>query len=163
MRKLILAIVAIVTCTVAVPASAQSLGQILGSIGGGEQRSPNGFIVAGGGYYGSTTCYGNGALSQVACRLQQLEQMKRDREYQRQVRAQEQRQQFDQRARQIEALQRACQAGDSYSCQRSGGSDPRSMSIARALMDACQAGDQDSCQRSRQMLDGGRTEYAYRR
>lgn len=162
MRKLLAAIVLAVTSLTAVPASAQSLGNILGMLGGGETRSANGFIVPNGGYLGGYNCYGSGTVAQVACRVQQVEQIRRDREYRRQQDAYRQREQFDQRARQLDALQRACQAGDGYSCQRTGGGDQRSMSIARALMDACQAGDRESCARAQDIMDGGRRGYARR-
>lgn len=164
MRKLIIAIAAFAASLIAVPASAQSLGDILGVVagvsgGGYEGRSPNGFVTMGGGYGYNNGCYGSGTVSQIACRVEQVEQMRRQREYRRQQQAYEQRQQFDQRSRQIEALQRACKAGDQVSCQRSGGSDERSMAIARALMDACQAGDRDSCRRAEGMMGGDRATY----
>lgn len=157
MRKLILATLALVATLIATPASAQSLTDILGLVGG-EQRSSNGFILPNGGY-SSSNCYGTSTLAKAACRVDQVQRIRRDAEYRRQQDGYRHRQQFDQRARQIEALQRACKAGDVQSCRRSGGADERSMTIARALMDACQAGDRDSCRRSEAMLSSTRVEY----
>ena len=55
---------------------------------------------------------------------------------------------------QIQALQRACSAGDRHSCQRVGGITTQQITAARALMDACRNGDAFSCDRARDVLVG---------
>lgn len=122
-------------------ASAQSLDRILG-------------LVTGASAYGYDSCaYVNRGLGQAACqtnRALNVINTVRQNEYNAQYR---QRERFNRRAEQVAALQRACQAGDEQSCARSGGTDPRTMTIARELMNACTAGDKASCRRADAMLD----------
>ena len=61
---------------------------------------------------------------------------------------------------QIQALQRACSAGDRHSCQRVGGITTQQITAARALMDACRNGDSFSCDRARDVLVGTDRHYA---
>lgn len=61
---------------------------------------------------------------------------------------------------QIQALQRACSAGDRHSCQRVGGITTQQITAARALMDACRNGDTFSCDRARDVLVGTDRHYA---
>lgn len=161
MRKLVIATAAILSSCSAVPAAAQVYTD-------GEPRSANGFLLpnGGSGYNGynggySSGCYGAGAIGQVVCTISQVAQISQQERYRRQQLVQQQvqlqREALDQRARQAEALARACQAGDTRSCQRTGGGDPRTIAIARALMDACAAGDRESCVRADAMMNGRQT------
>lgn len=169
MRKLTLAILAIIASATAIaaPASAQVYTD-------GEARTANGFLIPNGGsgygYNGYSSynggCQGAGAVVQIICTVSQISQQDQLRRQQRiQQQQQIQREALDQRTRQLDALARACQAGDAYSCQRTGGGDPRTVQIARALMDACSAGDRDSCIRAEQMMGGRQTaqDQGYRR
>lgn len=142
MRKIILAIVALVVTTLTPSvASAQSLQDILGVVQAGSAYGYNScsYVTSG---FGKVACQANRA-STVASTLVEI---KRRRDYERRA-------EFDRRTQQLTALQRACQAGDQQSCLRSGGSDPRQMEVARALMDACTAGDRSSCARAESMMD----------
>lgn len=151
MRKLIIALAATLVATFApTAASAQSLQDILG-------------VVQAGTAYGYNSCsYVTGGVGKVACQANRavtvantLADIKRRRDYQRSD-------DFNKRTRQLEALQRACKAGDSQSCARSGGASPQQMEVARALMDACTSGDRASCARAEGMMDERNvSSYAY--
>jgi hypothetical protein len=111
-------------------------------------------LVTGASAYGYNSCsYVNGGIQNVSCQANRalnvvntLRQSEQNANYR-------QREQFDRRTRQLDALQRACKAGDEQSCARSGGTDERQMTVARALMDACSAGDKASCRRAESMMD----------
>lgn len=143
MRKIALIVLAALTAIIPSAASAQKidLGQILG-------------VVSVGTSLGYNSCsYVRGSAGKAFCQVNRVANaantvnnvVQRDR-YRKQ-------QQFNQRQQQLTALQRACQAGDSESCARSGGADSKQMTVARALMDACTAGDKRSCQRAEAMMD----------
>lgn len=61
---------------------------------------------------------------------------------------------YDRKAFQLEALQKACRAGDTYSCERTGGMGENQMVIARALISACRNGDRISCNRADSIMSG---------
>jgi len=132
-------------------ASAQSLDQILGVVSAGSAFGYNSCSYVRSGF-GKVSCQANRA-SNVARTLRSVQQRSNS----------SLRQSFDSRNRQIVALQRACKAGDQQSCARSGGTDPRGMTIARELMNACTAGDKPSCSRAKSMMDPRNVERTYAR
>lgn len=142
MRKIILSILAAFVSFVAPSAAtAQSIQDIIGVAQIGSQLGFNPCSFTNQGSQ-RTFCQINRAAN-VANVVSQMDQRRRYR------RSQE----FNERTRQLEALQRACRAGDEQSCDRSGGNNPQQMQIARALMDACNAGDRNSCRRAEDMMD----------
>lgn len=134
-------LVAVTLAVVPSAVSAQTLDRILGLVTGATAYGYNSCSYVNGGLQ-SASCQANRALNVVST-IRQSERNAQSR----------QREQFDRRARQLEALQRACKAGDDQSCARSGGGDGNQMQVARALMDACTAGDRSSCQRANAMMD----------
>lgn len=142
MRKIVILLSTLFALMVPAAASAQgiNLDRVLGVLGG---------VTA----YGYDSCgYVNGGLQSASCQanrafnvvntLRQNDQSARYRQQER----------FNRRTQQLNALQRACQAGDAESCARSGGTDGKQMEVARALMDACTAGDRRSCDRAEAMM-----------
>lgn len=140
--------IATILCTIfalVVPAATQAQGitldRVLGVLGGATAYGYNSCSYVSGGLQ-SASCQANRAIT-VVNTLRQSEQNARYRQQER----------FNRRTQQLNALQRACQAGDAESCARSGGTDGRQMEVARALMDACTSGDRRSCQRAEAMMD----------
>ena len=148
MRNLVGFIVMACTSLLAMPASAQSAGEILSSVNG--TRYDNCRYLDG--VY-RTTC--------------QLERVTRVADTFRSSQRQSDYRQGDRLERQIamfNALERACNAGDQHSCTRLGGGiDARRIEAARALMDACRNGDRFSCDRADNVLTGRDAAYASRR
>lgn len=133
MRKIfIAAIVAFFTISIAPAASAQNLGGILNAVSGSRYNSC-GYLS--GGY-------------QTLCQVERVTRITDDLRRSSDRQNSRKREKFEQQARAIQALQRACKAGDQVSCDRLGGIDPRNIEIGRALMEACQAGDDYSCNRA---------------
>jgi hypothetical protein len=122
-------------------ASAQLLDQALGLLSAGTAYGYNSCSYVNRGLQ-SAACQANRAVNVVST----LRQTQMNVDYRR-------RQQFDRRTQQLDALQRACKAGDEQSCARSGGADSNQMTVARALMDACTAGDRSSCGRAEALMD----------
>lgn len=141
MRKIVLVLSAFVASLAAIPAQGQTLDRILGLVTGASAYGYNSCSYVNGGF-GQASCQANRALNVVST----VRQAEQNAQYRR-------REQFDRRTRQLDALQRACKAGDEQSCARSGGGDERQMNVARALMDACTAGDKSSCRRAEGMMD----------
>lgn len=141
MRKMLFALMA---CLVAIvspsTAQAQSLEDVLGAVSVGTQLGFNPCSFTRGS--SRTFCQVNRAAN-VANTLVQIDQNRRFRRNN----------ELNRRTQQLDALQRACQAGDEESCMRSGGGSQQQMQIARALIDACNAGDRASCRRARDMMD----------
>lgn len=140
--------IATILCTIlalVVPAAAQAQGitldRVLGVLGGATAYGYNSCSYVSGGLQ-SASCQANRAIT-VVNTLRQSEQNARYRQQER----------FNRRTQQLNAFQRACQAGDAESCARSGGTDGKQMEVARALMDACTSGDRRSCQRAEAMMD----------
>ena len=96
--------------------------------------------------------------SRVSAAASQVDDLRRQREYQRDVHASRMREEMDREQRVASALDRACRAGDRESCGRS--YDGADRAVVSALLDACQAGDERSCRRAEDVR-GGR-EYASR-
>lgn len=145
MRRFINTIVLSALCVMgtAIPAaaSAQTLDRILGLVSAGTAYGYNSCSYVQGGLQ-SASCQANRAVNVVSI----LRQTQQNADWRRQ-------QKFQQRSQQIDALQRACRAGDEESCARSGGTDPRQMQVARALNEACIAGDRASCSRAASIMD----------
>ena len=141
MRKIVILLCSLAALLAPTVASAQLLDRALGLING---------VSA----YGYDSCsYVDGGLRSAACQINRatnvantLRQSEQNARYRQQER-------FNRRTSQLQALQRACQAGDQESCSRSGGTDGKQMEVARALMDACTAGDKRSCSRASAMMD----------
>lgn len=152
MRKIAFFLAMLVATAFAVPAQAQgvNLDRVLGVLGGATAYGYNSCSYVNGGVQ-QASCQANRALN-VVNTLRQNEQAARYRQQER----------FQRRTQQLSALQRACQAGDTESCARSGGTDGRQMEIARALMEACTAGDRRSCARADAMMDERNITASYR-
>lgn len=149
-KSFVLSVLCVLGAAIPATASAQSLDQILG-------------VVQAGTAYGWNSCsYVNGGLQSALCQTNRavnvantLRQVQQNSDWRRQQR-------FQQRSQQLDALQRACRAGDEQSCARSGGTDPQQMQIARALNDACIAGDKASCRRAEAIMSERNVSTAYR-
>lgn len=141
MRRLAILVCLLLGSFAPAAAQAQTVDRLLGLLGGAAAYGYNSCSYVGGGI-GQASCQASRALSVVGTL--------RQNEYSVQSRRRED---FDRRGRQLTALQRACTAGDARSCERSGGSSPKQMEIARALMEACSAGDKGSCRRAEGMMD----------
>jgi len=141
MRKIVILLCSLAATLVPAAASAQTLDRVLGLLGGATAYGYNSCSYVSGGLQ-SASCQANRALNVVST-LRQSEQNARYRQQER----------FNRRTQQLTALQRACQAGDTESCARSGGTDGKQMEVARALMDACTSGDKRSCSRAESMMD----------
>ena len=156
MRKIALVISALVAAVLAaaVPTAAQAQGvnldRVLGVLGGATA-------------YGYNSCsYVNGGLQQASCQANRAVNVVNTLRQNEQAARYRQQERFQRRTQQLNALQRACQAGDAESCARSGGTDGKQMEVARALMEACTAGDRRSCQRADAMMDERNITASYR-
>jgi hypothetical protein len=140
-KSIVLLALSISAALLPTTASAQILDRALGILSAGTAYGYNSCSYVGGGVQ-SAACQANRAFTA----LNSVRQGDFNTDYRRQ-------QKFHKRTQQLDALQRACQAGDRESCSRSGGSDPQQMTIARALNDACIAGDKSSCRRAESIMD----------
>lgn len=136
MRNLKIIICAL-AATAAAPSSAnaQSLDQVIGVIGGAASLGYN------------PCSYVSGDTAKVLCQVNRAARLAKDGQNVLGHRGTQKYWDGNDKANQLNALQRACRAGDRLSCERSGGPSPESMEIARALLDACRAGDKFSCRR----------------
>lgn len=143
--RLVYAIIALVAATVglATPATAQSLGQILGTVTGLTNTAR---------YSG---CSYQSGIYAATCQIDRARQLGQQIEQAR--RSSRSNDDFRQVNRSIinDALVRACQAGDQDSCQRSRQVSTSETTIANALMSACRSGDDRSCARARQIREQG--------
>ena len=136
MRTIILIAVAAMASAFAQPASAQSAGDILRAV---DSTRYNNCSYARGTY-------------QATCQVRRAERVLEifnPRNGRSQAASD-----LNRQIMQIQALQRACSAGDRHSCQRVGGITTQQITAARALMDACRNGDAFSCDRARDVLVG---------
>lgn len=132
--KVIIGAVAAI-CAGPVAANAQSLDQVLG-------------VVSGASSLGYNSCaYVSGDTAKALCQINRAARLTKDTQDVFGRRSTQKYWDGNDKANQLNALQRACRAGDRLSCERSGGPSPESMEIARALLDACRAGDKLSCRR----------------
>lgn len=144
MRIIMLIAAAFAAIIFSTPVQAQSLGDILGVI---DSTRYNSCQYADGVY--KTTC----EVGRVSRVVDTFRQNSRQNRYEAANR-------LEQKISLIDALQRACRAGDAHSCQRVGrGMDQNRITAARALMDACRNGDTFSCDRAEAVLVG--TDQAY--
>jgi hypothetical protein len=149
-NSLVVAALGVAAAIMPTTASAQTLDRILGVVSAGTAFGWNSCSYVQGGLQ-SAACQANRAVNAVNT----LRQSQLNNDWRRSQR-------YQQRAQQLDAMQRACRAGDQESCARSGGTDPRTMEIARALNDACHAGDRRSCRRADKIMDERNTSIAYR-
>jgi hypothetical protein len=132
-------IIAACAAMLATPASAQSAGDILRTI---DSLRYDGCSYASGAY--EVACQANRA-SRV---IDTFRSTGSRNQYETAAR-------LERRISLIDALTRACQAGDRHSCQRVGnGVSSDRIVAARALMDACRNGDRFSCERAEAVLVG---------
>tara|TARA_Y100001968_G_C19302006_1_gene689588 strand:- start:236 stop:1099 length:864 start_codon:yes stop_codon:yes gene_type:complete len=144
MRIFALIAAAVAAITFAAPAQAQSLGDILGVIDSTRYNNCN---------YSSGTYRATCQANRVSRVIDTIDRSNRNSRYEASER-------LDRQIRMINALQRACDAGDAHSCQRLGGrTDPNRITAARALMDACRNGDSFSCDRAQAVLTGNDRSY----
>ena len=130
---------------VAQPASAQSVGDILRTV---DTARYNNCSYTSGAY--EVLCQANRA-SRVLDTFRSSSRQNRNDASQR----------LEQRISLINALTRACEAGDQHSCQRVGQGVPQDrVTAARALMEACRLGDTFSCDRANAVLVGSDRNYS---
>lgn len=123
--------------TAAIPsaAHAQSLDQVLRTVTGTAT-------------FGYDRCaYVRKGAAKTLCRVDQVSTMANRARVDRHVQNQRHWLERNDQNAQLQALQRACKAGDRQSCARTGGTSKEQMEIASALMAACRAGDDISCRR----------------
>jgi hypothetical protein len=143
MRKFIFMMLAVLGfASISTPASAQSIDTIVGVINGVSAFGYNSCSYVRGGIQKSA-CQAN-RISNVLLNARQVQDRAR---WNHSI-------EYDRKAFQLEALQKACRAGDSFSCQRTGGMDDNQMVIARALISACRNGDRISCGRADSIMSG---------
>lgn len=142
MRTIALIAAALAALAIAQPASAQSAGDILRTI---DSTRYDGCRHANGAY--KATCQVRRAERVLDIFNPRNGRSNASTELNRQI-------------SQIQALQRACAAGDQHSCQRVRGVSSQQITAARALMDACRNGDAFSCDRAEDVLMGTDRSYA---
>lgn len=144
MRIIALIAAAFAALTFNAPAQAQSLTDVLSVIDSTRYNNCN---------YSSGTYRATCQANRVSRVIDTIDRNNRNSRYETANR-------LERQIRMINALQRACDAGDAHSCRRLGGRmDPNRVTAARALMDACRNGDSFSCDRAQAVLTGNDRSY----
>lgn len=137
MRNLFLALIAACAAMISVPASAQSVGEILSTVGNLQYDN----------------CRYYDGLARRTCQVERISRIANTVRGNSSQSGYQQTAEFERRVAMMSALERACNAGDQHSCTRIGGSvDQSRIEMARALMDACRNGDRFSCDRADTVL-----------